>query len=184
MSSGASLPLSDSTSSSIRNMGKKQSLTFEFESVLLRMDSSMKQHFLPLPPEVAKAFEEAGVRRIILSAAGKSWRRAIMNTKDGDRHIFMGQPILRELGLKAGQRIRVGLEPDPEPDAIDLGEEFEAVLDQDPQAAERFFSFTPGTQRSLAYYVTSAKRVETRIKRALELAHKIKTRSLHMDRER
>jgi hypothetical protein len=36
-------------------------------------------------------------------------------------------------------------------------------------------------QRSIASYVTSAKRQETRIKRALELAHKLKTYTLYGD---
>jgi len=145
------------------------------------LDSGLKQHFLPVPTEHAEAFDKAGVRRLILSVPPHRWRRALLSTKEGERLIMMGQPILRELGLRAGQTITFTLYPDPDPDAVDLGEEFEAVLDQDAAAAKRFFSFTPGMQRSLAYYVTSAKREETRIKRALELAHKIKNRQLYSD---
>ncbi|MBI1193536.1 MAG: hypothetical protein GC205_10220 [Bacteroidetes bacterium] len=148
---------------------------------LLRLDTGMKQHYLPVPAEYAEAYDAAGVRRLILSVPPHQWRRALLGTKEGERLIMMGQPILRELGLRVGQSVTFSLHPDPDPDAIDLGEEFEAVLDQDAAAAKRFFSFTPGKQRSLAYYVTSAKREETRIKRALELAHKIKNRQLFSD---
>ena len=67
------------------------------------------------------------------------------------------------------------------PDKIDLCEELKAVLEQDLEAAARFCEFTPGRQRGLAYYVNSAKRVETRVRRALEVVHKLKSRTLRMD---
>jgi hypothetical protein len=161
-------------------MGK--ALSFTFKSTLVRSDTGLRQHYLPVPLEYAEAFDLAGIRRVIFKVGQLSWRRALMSNKDGERYVFLGQPILGELGLRLGQSIQVHLSPDPEPDAIDLGEEFEEVLNQDDAAAKRFFSFTPGVQRSLAYYVTSAKRVDTRIKRALELAHKIKTNTLFSDR--
>ena len=73
----------------------------------------------------------------------------------------------------------VRCEPDPTPQAVELGEELTEVLAQEPEAAARFYAMTPGRQRSLAHYVLSAKRVDTRIKRALELAYKIKTNTLN-----
>ena len=41
---------------------------------------------------------------------------------------------------------------------------------------------TPGRQRGLAYYITSAKTTDTRLKRALEIAHKLRTHTLYGDR--
>ena len=93
----------------------------------------------------------------------------------------MGQVVLRDIGARLGGTVTVVLQPDPDPDSIDLGEELTVVLEQDEQAAARFDSMSPGRRRSLAYYVTSAKRVDTRIRRALDLAHKLKTRTLHGD---
>jgi uncharacterized protein YdeI (YjbR/CyaY-like superfamily) len=55
------------------------------------------------------------------------------------------------------------------------------ALEQDEEAAARFYAMTRGRQRSLASYVTSAKREETRVKRAVELAHKLRTRTLYGD---
>jgi len=156
-------------------------LHFIINASLLRLDTGLKQHYLPVPTGHAEAYDAAGVRRLILSVPPHSWRRALLGTKEGERLIMMGQPILRALGLRAGQSITFTLYPDPDPDFIELGVEFEAVLDQDAAAAKRFYGFTPGKQRSLAYYVTSAKREETRIKRALQLAHKIKNHRLNSD---
>ncbi len=77
--------------------------------------------------------------------------------------------------------LTVTIEPDPEPNAIDVCDEFLIALEQDPDAMERWEELTPGKQRSLAHHVSSAKREETRIKRALDLAMKLRTRTLHGD---
>lgn len=157
-------------------------LHFRYETTVHRTDAGLRQHYLPVPQEYADAFDAQKIRRLILRIADLEWRRALMRNKDGERFILVGQSILRKAGLRFGMRVKVFLTPDADPDAIELGEEFEEVLNQDPEAARRFYGFTPGMQRSLAYYVTSAKRVDTRIKRALELAVKIRTNSLYSDR--
>jgi hypothetical protein len=41
---------------------------------------------------------------------------------------------------------------------------------------------TVGMQRSLAYYVSSVKNTDSRIKRALELAYKMKTETLYIQK--
>jgi hypothetical protein len=118
-----------------------------------------------------------------VSLNGHTLRRAIQGPKDGERYVLFGVPFLREAGVQEGDVVPIELYPDPDPDYIDLGDEFAEVLEMDEAAAARFYSMTPGRQRSLAYYVNSAKREETRIKRALELAHKLKTNTLYGDRK-
>lgn len=139
-------------------------------------------HYAPLPLDISDAFESAGVRRVIVTLNGLEIRRAIMGRKDGERHVLLGIPFLRKARIKEGDMAHLEIRRDPAPDTIDLGEEFTEVLEMDEEASERFYAMTPGKQRSLAYYVTSARREETRIKRALALAHKLRTHTLHGDR--
>jgi hypothetical protein len=155
-----------------------------FKAIVERLDDGYRYHYFPVPADVAEALKASGTRRVIAELNGKPFRRALQSRAAEGDVIMVGQAVLRELGLRMGHSVEVLLRPDEDPDRIDLGEEFEAVLEQDEEAAARFYGFTPGKQRSLAYYVTSAKREETRIKRALELAHKIRTRTLYGDRER
>ena len=96
---------------------------------------------------------------------------------------MFGIQIMKELGIVLGDELMISLDPDPDPDFVELGEEFTEVLELDEEAAARFFSFTPGKQRGLATYVNNAKREETRIKRALEIAHKLKTYTLYGDKK-
>jgi len=152
-----------------------------FDAPLLRQEGMFRFHFVPIPGEIARTYREAGVRRVIATLNRQPYRRALQSDGEGGLFITLGQDILRDLRVREGDTLRVLLAPDPNPDHIELGDELTAVLEQDEEAAARFFSFTPGRQRSYAYYVTSAKRVETRLKRAMELAHKLRTHTLYGD---
>jgi hypothetical protein len=152
-----------------------------FAAPVLRMDDGFRFHYLPLPAEVAEALEAEGVRVLVATLNGRPFRRAVQGRRDGERFLLVGQAMLREIRAGYGDLVEVALRPDPDPERVALGEELEAALEQDEEAAARFYAMTPGRQRSLAYYVTSAKRVETRIKRAVELAHKLRTRTLYSD---
>jgi Bacteriocin-protection, YdeI or OmpD-Associated/Domain of unknown function (DUF1905) len=158
--------------------------TEPFASPVLKQNGGYNSHYLPVPPEIAEEYRRAGVKRVIATLNGRPFSRAILGNADGERFLIVGLPILREIKARPGDIVMIELKPDPHPDRIDLGVEFTEVLEMDDEAAERFYGFTPGMQRSMAYYVTSAKREETRIKRALELAHKLRTRTLYGDREK
>lgn len=157
-------------------------LVFAFAAPVLRQEAGMRFHYLPLPAEVATALEQAGVRRVLADLNGVRFRRAVMPSAECGPHLVTGRIVLREAGARSGDLVEVVLRPDPDPDAVDIPEELEIALDQDEAAAERFHAFPPGKQRSLALYVTQAKRSETRIRRALELTHKLRTRTLYGDR--
>lgn len=151
-----------------------------FAAPVLRSATGMGYHYLPVPAEVAEALLAAGTRRVVATLNGHAARRAIV-THDGAPALIVGTGLLRNVGVREGDTVVVDLAPDPEPDRIDLGDAFEAALAGDPEAAERFFSFTVGRQRSMASYVTAAKRPETQVRRALELAHKLRTHTLYGD---
>ncbi|HYE96690.1 MAG TPA: YdeI/OmpD-associated family protein [Rubricoccaceae bacterium] len=154
-----------------------------FAAPVLRLDEPpLRMHYVPLPADVAEALRAAGVRRLLCRFNGRPLKRAVQGRVGGERFVLLNVAFLREIGAREGDTVVVELRPDPDPDAIDLGEELAIVLEQDEAAAARFFAFTPGMQRSLASYVTSAKRPETRIKRALALAHKVRTNALYGDR--
>jgi hypothetical protein len=152
-----------------------------FLAPVLRQEGGFRFHYLPLPDDVADALQADGVRRLLVTLNGCSCTRAVQGRRDGERYLLLGQALLRQIAAAYGDVVEVVVRPDPDPDRVALGEELEAALDQDEEAAARFFAMTPGRQRSLAYYVTSGRRPETRIKRALELVHKLRTRTLYGD---
>ena len=159
-----------------------QEEAYHFAAPVLRLETGMKMHYVPLPMDMAQELNERKIRRLIGTLNGFPVRRGVQGRKDGEQYLVLGRSLLRDIGVIEGDTVIAELQIDPDPDFVDLGEEFEAVLADDEDAARRFYAMTPGKRRSLAHYVTSAKRVETRIKRALELAYKLRTYTLYGDK--
>lgn len=147
-------------------------------------DSPMySYHCLTVPPEVAEAMKANKQRRMVGTMNGHPFNLALQGRAgDETRFLALSRPTMRALKARAGDVVRVECWPDPTPDQVELCEELTEVLAQEPEAAARFYGFTAGKQRSLAHYVHSAKRVDTRINRALELAYKLRTHTLYGDR--
>lgn len=154
-----------------------------FTATVVRLDTGMRYHALPVPSDVAASFKKAGISRLIATVNGHTYRRALQNHADGDSFIILGRELLKECGLKRGSTATVTLTPDPEPEALDIPDCFTLVLEQDDAARTRWHTFPLGRQRSLLHYITSAKQEATRIKRSWELAEKIRTHSLYGDRK-
>ena len=150
-----------------------------FAGPVLRHDGGMRMHYVPIPPAV---YEAIGEPRIVVGRIeGVRFRRAVQ-ARRANPHLALGRAVLREMGLSYGATAHVEIAAAPDPDAVHLPAELVEALRQDARAAERFYGFTPGRQRSLAHLVATAKRPETRVKRALEVAHKTRTRTLYGDR--
>lgn len=150
-----------------------------FAAPVLRRDDGLRMHYVLLPVEVDAALGDA--RIVVGTLGGVPFRRAVHGRGDGEPHLLFGQKALAEAGLAYGATAELELEPAPDPEAVHLPGELAVALDLDPEAAARFAAFSPGRQRSLGVYVDQAKRPATREKRALELAHKIRTHTLYGD---
>jgi Bacteriocin-protection, YdeI or OmpD-Associated/Domain of unknown function (DUF1905) len=153
----------------------------DYIAPVLHLGDWIRQHYVPIPDDIAEDLLRAH-RRVIAVLNGHETRRAVHRKKDGEYYLVMSKPLLRRAKAAPGDMVAVQIWSDPKPDHVDLAEEFVIVLEQDPEASDRFYSMTAGMRRSISYYVTSAKRTETRIKRSMEMAHKIRTGTLHGDR--
>ncbi len=143
-------------------------------------EKGMKRHVAFIPDD---AVEQLGIQantRLLVSINGHTFRLAAISNGEGRFFLHLGQPLRQQTGIKNSlHEVGFALELDPNPQDIGLPEELEAALDMDEEAYKVFQSLTPGMQRGLCHYVTTAKKVDTRIKRALELADKLRTRTLH-----
>lgn len=156
---------------------------YSFVAPLLRTEEGLTQHYVPLPTDVADRLQAEGVRRVVGTMNGHPVNRGVISNRHGERFLLLGLLLMRDIGIDVGDMVEVEVRPDRDPDRIEMAEEFEIALEQDAEAGERYYAMTPGRRRSLNYYVASAKRPETRIKRALEVAHKLRTNTLYGDLE-
>ncbi|MCB1076275.1 MAG: DUF1905 domain-containing protein [Verrucomicrobiae bacterium] len=152
-----------------------------FSSRVERLEGGMRFHVIPIPEDIAESFRSRKLTRVIATIQGQPIRRAIIGSKEIGPHLVLGRPELKSCGIAFGHPVTVRLEPDPEPEAIELTEEFLEVLAQDEAARERWEGFTVGRRRSLAVYLTGVKRPESRLRRALEIAEKLRTHTLYGD---
>lgn len=153
----------------------------EFVSRVYRVDGGVQPHALPVPDNFAETLWADGVKRLLVSVNGYELRRALQGSRELGSHIVIGLQFLKEMGVKEGDEVAVRLRPDSNPDQIDICDELMIVLEQDPDAKSRWDGLTKGKQRSLAYHVGGAKQEGIRIKRALDIAMKLRTRTLHGD---
>jgi len=156
-------------------------LAFRFTSQVVRLDQAMPFHILPVPDEIAAAWKKAGVRRLTGTVNGHAINRALMNHAGGGSFFIVNRDFMKEAGIGLKTPATLVFKPDPAPDRLDLPGEFRLALDQDAAARARWETFTPGRQRSLLVYISGARTEPTRIKRALDLAQKIRTHSLYGD---
>ena len=142
---------------------------------------------VPVPDEIADALGAAGVRRVVGTMEGPGgsadFNLALLGKRGGPRHLMVSRARMRALGAEPGSTLGVEMVPDPTPDDVAVPDELVAALADNPVAAERFAAMTPGRRRSLVHHVTAARRAETRLDRARDLAHKLATHTLYGDKQ-
>ncbi len=153
----------------------------EFDSIVCRVEGAMNPHGIPVPNEISGIYRDAGIRRLLVRIKGHEMRRGLQGSHEFGSHLVVGLELLKEIGVGLGDEVTVEVEPDPTPDRVDVCDELLIALEQDEEAKRRWETMSSGKQRSIAHHVTSAKRDETRIKRALDIAMKLRTRTLHGD---
>lgn len=153
-----------------------------FTAKVVRLDGGMRFHVVPAPDAVADALKTAGSRRVLATIGAHIFKRGLMNHAEGGGYIVLGGYMLKTCGLREGSTVAVTLAPDPEPDTLDVPECFALVLEQDAGARARWETFPTGRRRSLLHHIAGAKTEATQIKRAWEMAEKIRTRTLHGDK--
>lgn len=105
---------------------------------------------------------------------------AAQSQKIGPNYFMVSANLRRQLKAKAGDYVDIKFEWVSR-DKLEIPEELQEVLLQDEEFNARFSTFTVGKQRGLVHFVASAKNTDTRIKRALDLAFKVKNNLLHSD---
>jgi hypothetical protein len=132
------------------------------------------QYGIFIPGDIAEELTLKANTRLVGSLNGLQFRLASLSDGAGQFYITVSKPLQKSAGLKPGQMVTVQIAVDPEPDRLDIPEEFEELLQQDPEVKAIFETLTIGYRRSILHYISGAKGVDTRIKRSLELAERMR----------
>jgi len=131
------------------------------------------KHFLDVPDAV---LDELGLKagdRVRGALNEVAFSRVLQQRDDGTVYLRFGEGWLRDAEAHPGDRVTMLLEPDPDPNHVEIPEELAEALEAHPAASAAWAAFTPGKRRTLAYGVERAKRPETRLRRAEQVVDEI-----------
>ena len=125
--------------------------------------------------EVASRILEGGSRRVICVLNGAvEYSTALMPRGDGSFVIRVNKQTREGLRLNYGSQLEIELRRDESQYGLPMPEELQKVLLQDRAGHRLFHALTAGRQRTLLHLVGSARRVETRVKRAVVVVRHLK----------
>ena len=152
-----------------------RSVSTKFKSILTKSTSEWGGFYLPVPERIAGKFEvKNGTRRVVCTANGKvTFQCAVLPHSKGV-YIGTNKSIRDALAIEAGDEVKLELTEDESKYGCPMPEEFQEVLNQDPEGDKFFHSLTPGKQRSILYYVGSVKDTDKRISTALKVIEHLK----------
>lgn len=153
-------------------------LSISFEAELQAAWGIIYYTHIVFPLAEVPIWKAAKVKRIVGTINQMPFRLALQSDGEGGFYIIVGKDLREKGKLEVGSKVSVFIKPDPNPDSVDLEEELLEVLAQDEEASAKFFALTAGKQRSLNYYITAVKNVETRLKRAFEIADQVKRNAI------
>lgn len=131
------------------------------------------KHFVAVPDAVLEELGLDGRARVRGSLNELAFSRVLHQRDDGSVYLRFGEGWLRYAQAHPGDRVTIVLQPDPDPNHVEIPAELAEAIEAHPAASDAWASFTPGKRRTLAYGVERAKRPETRVLRAEKVVDEI-----------
>ena len=134
-------------------------------------------HSLIIPDKHALPFTEKGHGRVKVTAKfeGKILNyHAALQKYQGQYVMTFGKRYQKELGVFPNDYFELQFFEDTSRYGVEMPEELEAVLQDDPEAFKIFESFTDGKIRSLIYVIARYKNSQTRIDKSIILSENLK----------
>ncbi len=153
-----------------------------FTAYLSPIDGPMIHHLIILPEEVAKIFRQPkGAVRILCSIKGQAEFPCALNPRGKDYVIIASLILIKQHGLLSDTPFQITIRTDLN-NGLLLPEELEEVLEQDDWGKQLFEAMLPGRKRGFIYYIRTAKSVDVRIKRALDIIERLKNGTLYVNK--
>ncbi len=146
-----------------------------FSTRVGKLDYLLGMHYVEVPSHIVKKLGGLNKQRLYCSINEKvRYSCGLMALSEGRAYISINKKRMTDLQLKLGSMIDVVLEPDTSTFGMEVPEELEELLKQDPEGEARFLKLSPGKQRNIIYFVSGVKSSQLRIDRALKLINNLK----------
>ena len=132
-------------------------------------------HFLIMSGDIATQLGfEGKFRRVVCTLNGTESFQCALLPWGELFYIIVNKKKRDALGLAAGDSVHVHLVRDESKYGLPMPEEFQEVLDQDPEGDRLFHALTEGKQRSILYLLSKPKNIDVRIHQALVIVKHLK----------
>lgn len=137
----------------------------KFKSILTRSPGHESGwYFVPVTAKLGEMFEKKnGSRRVVCTINDTETFQCALLPSQGDFVIVVNKTKRTRLGLIEGDEIDVTLTKDESKYGLPMPEEFQEVLNQDPDGDRFFHGLTAGKQRSILYFIGNIKDIDKRI---------------------
>ena len=139
--------------------------------------SFMPTQTIVVPAQVLAALGK-GLKRVIVTIRSQALRLGLLPLEGGGRYLMLNKDVCAAVGIQLGDELDITIEPDPNPDHVDLPEELAEALAAWPEAEAAFCNYSGAHRRAMARLVAEGKQRETRIRHALKLTENL-GRGLH-----
>lgn len=134
-------------------------------------------HSVIIPDQLAQSMLAEGKKRVVVKGRYRDKQvqfHAALQKIKGSYRIMFSKNNQKSIGIDPTDSFEVCLLPDTSKYGVEVPEEFTAVLESDPDAAEKFENLTDGLKRSLIYYVKRFKSSQTKIDKTLIIAENLR----------
>lgn len=147
----------------------------KFKTELSISSTGSGWHFLIVEKGIVDKFQFPDkFKRVICSInGGESFQCALMPWGELF-YIIVNKKKRDEVGVVAGDMVDVVLVKDESKYGLPMPEEFEEVLNQDPEGDRLFHALSKGKQRSMLYLLSRSKDIDLRIHQALIVVEHLK----------
>ena len=135
--------------------------------------SFMPTQTVVVPAEVLAALGGRATKRVVVTLGGQALRLGLLPLEGGGRYLMLNKDVCRTLGIALGQELHLTIEPDPNPNHVDLPDELAEALAAWPEAETAFNGYSGAHRRAMARLVAEARQPETRIRRAVQLVERL-----------
>lgn len=149
--------------------------SIQFDTTIRNFSGDMLTIYFVVPEELVKTLTKDGANRFICTINGMYEHPCALHRSDDIGHyIYLSKRVRKELEVEPGDTLHCEIREDTSEYGMPMPEELSELFEIDPEGKRAFDTLTPGRQRGLIHYIGSAKRVDTRIQRALTIVDNLK----------
>lgn len=137
---------------------------YEFDAVI-QTDGRIDSGYVEFPFDVGKEFGTRGQVKVIATFDEYEYRGSLVKMGHHCHFIGLIKKVRAEIGKNPGDTVHVVIKQDLEPRTVEVPEDFEKMLNQNPEAQTFFDKLSYTNRKQYVQWITNAKKAESRDRR-------------------